>query len=120
METVLNVLLVRFAVLALGVVLLALTTFAIVSVLRRRGRLDSARRGLAHAARAAAQHLERQGDPGPGRGGLRRAATRTALRRLGESGQSGRSDEPGRSGQSGRSGQPGRFGRFGDDRRARR
>lgn len=58
METVLTLLLVRFALVALVVVVLALGVFAVVVVLRRRGRADQARAGVEQLVRLAATHLE--------------------------------------------------------------
>ncbi|MDQ0377751.1 hypothetical protein [Amycolatopsis thermophila] len=56
METVLTVLLVRFALIAAVVVAIALVAFAVVLVLHRRGRGDQARR----VARTAAELATRQ------------------------------------------------------------
>lgn len=85
METVLNLLLVRFAVLALGVVVLVLAAFAVLVVLRRRGRIDSARRGAEQLARLGSQYLETRGRRGDVRGrraGLGGARAHETLRRL--------------------------------------
>ncbi|AIJ20516.1 hypothetical protein [Amycolatopsis methanolica] len=54
METVLTVLLVRFALIAAVVVALALVVLAVVLVLHRRGKGDQARR-VAHTAAELAQ-----------------------------------------------------------------
>ena len=58
MEIVLNLLLVRFALIVGGLVVLTLVVFAVALALKRRGRLDDARRYAAPAARAAVRHLE--------------------------------------------------------------
>ena len=58
METALNLLLLRFALMVGGLVVLALVVFAVALALKRRGRLDDARRYAAPAARAAARHLD--------------------------------------------------------------
>lgn len=46
METVLNLLLMRFALIALVVVVLALGALAVIVVIRRRGRTDEVRAGV--------------------------------------------------------------------------
>ncbi|MGW8379448.1 hypothetical protein [Streptomyces sp. ODS28] len=79
MQTVLTVLLVRFALVVGGLVVLALVLFAIALFLKRRGRLDRARvdrvrRGAAPAARAVADRL----DTGGARGGRSRASAGAA------------------------------------------
>ncbi|GAA3810056.1 hypothetical protein [Amycolatopsis thermoflava] len=56
METVLTVLLVRFALIAAVVVALALVVLAVVLVLHRRGKGDQARR----VARTAAEFAQRR------------------------------------------------------------
>lgn len=53
METVLDLLLIRFAVIAAGITVLALVVFAVALSLKRRGRLDDVRRSLEPLARAA-------------------------------------------------------------------
>jgi heme exporter protein D len=86
METVLNLLLVRFALIAGGLVVLALVVFAVALVLKRRGRLDDVRRLAAPAARAAVRHLDdrratRRGSASAA-GVLLAAALRSAARTL--------------------------------------
>ncbi|MFD0379469.1 hypothetical protein [Streptomyces sp. NPDC127112] len=75
METYLTYMLIRFALLAAGVVAVALLVFAVALVLKRRGRLDQVRRQvdpLARSAlRAAARRLE-DGAAGTRRKGERR------------------------------------------------
>ncbi|MFF0431316.1 hypothetical protein ACFYU9_03660 [Streptomyces sp. NPDC004327] len=62
METVLNLMLIRFGLIAAGLVVLALLAFAIALRLKRRGRLDDFRRyadpALKTALRAAARRLD--------------------------------------------------------------
>lgn len=58
LETVLNLLLIRFALIVAGVVVLALLAFAAALVLRRRGGMDEVRRSVAPAARVLANHLD--------------------------------------------------------------
>ncbi|MFE3761948.1 hypothetical protein ACFXPI_09325 [Streptomyces sp. NPDC059104] len=53
METVLNLLLIRFAVIAAGLTALALIAFAVALSLKRRGRLDDVRHSLEPLARQA-------------------------------------------------------------------
>ena len=57
METVLTMLLIRFGLIVGGLVVLALVVFAVALVLRRRGKLDSARERVAPLARGVAQLL---------------------------------------------------------------
>ncbi|MFB6539814.1 hypothetical protein ACFU90_38890 [Streptomyces noursei] len=71
METYLNLMLVRFGVIVGGLTVLALLVFAVALALKRRGRLDDARRYAAPAVRAglraAARRIEdggRRGAPG--------------------------------------------------------
>src|SRR6476469_8078911 len=59
METVLNLLMVRFVLIVGGLVMLALVVFAVALALKRRGRLDDVRRYAEPAARAAVRHLEK-------------------------------------------------------------
>lgn len=58
METVLTMMLIRFGVIALVVVVLALAAFAVVLVLRRSGRADDARRGAVSLARTVSRHVD--------------------------------------------------------------
>ena len=60
METVLNLLLIRFALIVGGLVALALVVFAVALALKRRGRLADVRRYAEPAVRAAAHHPERR------------------------------------------------------------
>lgn len=54
-----NLLLIRFALIVAGAVVLALLAFAAALVLRRRGGgMDEVRRGVAPAARVLANHLD--------------------------------------------------------------
>lgn len=85
------VLLVRFGLIVGGVVVLALVVYAIALILKRRGRLDEARRRAAPAARAAARVLENRSDrprriggSSRTRGGLAGTAVRAAARYLDE------------------------------------
>ncbi|NGO71764.1 hypothetical protein [Streptomyces boncukensis] len=60
METYLDLVLLRFGLIAAGLVALALTLFAAALALKRRGRLDQARRYADPALRAAARALKRR------------------------------------------------------------
>ncbi|MDF0531293.1 hypothetical protein P0W64_00445 [Tsukamurella sp. 8F] len=76
LETVLNVLLIRFGIVVALVGMAAVVVFALALRLKRRGRLDAARRRYgAPAARAMRGYSRR-------RGGLTRAALDEAARRL--------------------------------------
>ncbi|MFD7163505.1 hypothetical protein [Streptomyces violascens] len=66
METYLNLMLIRFALIAGAVVVLALLAFAVALVLKRRGRLGEARRLAEPAARAALRAAARRLEAGPG------------------------------------------------------
>ncbi|MFD5408973.1 hypothetical protein [Streptomyces nojiriensis] len=65
METYLNLMLIRFGLIAGGLVVLALLLFAIALTLKRRGRLDEVRRYadpvMRAGLRAAARRLEGRG-----------------------------------------------------------
>ncbi|GAA0389525.1 hypothetical protein [Streptomyces luteireticuli] len=65
MERYLNFMLIRFGLVAGGLVVLALVVFAVALALKRRGRLDRARRYADPAARAlfraAARRMEDRG-----------------------------------------------------------
>ncbi|GAA2808533.1 hypothetical protein GCM10010441_36520 [Kitasatospora paracochleata] len=67
MATVLTFLLIRFAVIAAGLVFLALVLFAVALVLRRAGRLDAARRRAEPLAREGLRRLAERAprDRGP-------------------------------------------------------
>ncbi|MBB4684253.1 hypothetical protein [Amycolatopsis jiangsuensis] len=78
METVLNVLLIRFGIIAGVVVVLGLAVFAVVVALRRRGQGDRVRAGAAAVARCAGRAMDQRG--GRGRAGGR--AARKAVRWL--------------------------------------
>ncbi|MGX1849843.1 hypothetical protein [Streptomyces sp. NPDC055299] len=104
MERVLNLLLIRFGLIAGGLVVLALLVFAVALALKRRGRLDAARRYAAPAAHAVSRCLDDRG-AARGRGGASRgggsvagAVVRAAARHLddGGRGQPRREREPGR------------------------
>ncbi|MET9290696.1 hypothetical protein [Streptomyces sp. NPDC003077] len=69
METYLNFMLVRFGLIAGGLVVLALVVFAVALVLKRRGKLDQARRYAEPAARAALRATARFLEDGRSRGG---------------------------------------------------
>ncbi|MFF5205914.1 hypothetical protein [Streptosporangium sp. NPDC000396] len=87
METVLNLLLIRFGVIVGGLVLIALIAFAVAVALKRRGKLDQTRRYAAPVARAVAQHLDRdtsRSRSGASRGSLAGDAARIAARYLEE------------------------------------
>jgi hypothetical protein len=88
METVLNLLLVRFALIVGGLVVLALVVFAVALILKRRGRLDDVGRLAAPAARAAVRHLDdRRATPresASASGALLAATLRAAARTLDE------------------------------------
>jgi hypothetical protein len=90
METVLNLLLLRFGILALGVVVLALGAFAVLVALRRRGRIESARRGAEQLARLGTRYLETRADRR--RAGLGETSARAALRHLADGGRGGDRD----------------------------
>ncbi len=89
METVLNLLLIRFGVIAGAVVVVALVVFAVAVALRRRGRIDQARRYAEPTARAIARYLNDRGSARSRRGGTSRGnlagdAARLAARYLEE------------------------------------
>ncbi|MEU9112261.1 hypothetical protein AB0D04_10800 [Streptomyces sp. NPDC048483] len=71
METYLNLMLVRFGLIAGAVVVLALVVFAVALSLKRRGRLDQARRYADPAVRAALRAAARRLEDGPARSGRR-------------------------------------------------
>ncbi|MGW3498992.1 hypothetical protein [Streptomyces sp. NPDC001020] len=66
METALTYLLIRFAVIAGGLVILALVVFAVALALKRRGKFDDAKRRVAPLVREGvrlwAQRAERKGE----------------------------------------------------------
>ncbi|MFG3256840.1 hypothetical protein [Streptomyces sp. NPDC048172] len=71
METYLDLMLLRFGIVAAGLVVLALVLFAVALGLKRRGRLEDARRLAEPAVRAAGRALARRvqgGAGGAGRG----------------------------------------------------
>lgn len=103
MERVLNLLLIRFGLIAGGVVVLALLVFAVALALKRRGRLDAARRNAAPVAQAVSRCLDdrgaaRGGGASRGGGSVAGSVVRAAARHLadGGRGQSRREREPGR------------------------
>ncbi|MER7009201.1 hypothetical protein ABT297_40005 [Dactylosporangium sp. NPDC000555] len=64
METILNLLLIRFALIAAGVVVLALLVFAVALAVRRRGGMGEVRRYAKPVARTVVQYLDdRDGAP---------------------------------------------------------
>ncbi|MFI9047946.1 hypothetical protein [Streptomyces sp. NPDC053427] len=67
MERYLDLMLIRFGLIAGGLVVLALVVFAVALTLKRRGRLDEARRYAEPAVRAAARAAVRRLEGGPGR-----------------------------------------------------
>ncbi|MFF4288930.1 hypothetical protein ACFY0R_27045 [Streptomyces sp. NPDC001633] len=67
METYLNLMLIRFGVIAGGIVVLALAVFGVAVFLKRRGRLDEARRYADPALRAALRMAARRLEDGAGR-----------------------------------------------------
>ncbi|MFJ8162833.1 hypothetical protein ACIRBY_18170 [Streptomyces sp. NPDC096136] len=66
METYLNLMLIRFALLAAGAVALALLAFAAALALKRRGRLEQVRRRLDPLARSALRAAVRRLEGGSG------------------------------------------------------
>ena len=83
MGTVMHLLLIRFAFVVGAVVLLIILGFTMAMVLKRRGRLNDARRYAEPLLRAFAE--ERNDRPArfaPGRAGTRGGARRTAVRAL--------------------------------------
>lgn len=101
MERVLNVLLIRFGLMAGGLVVLALLVFAVALVLKRRGKLGAARRYAAPAAQAVSRYLEGRGGGGASRrggGSVAGAVVRAAARHLDDDGRGRRQRErePGR------------------------
>ncbi|GAA3165073.1 MULTISPECIES: hypothetical protein [Streptomyces] len=71
METYLNFMLIRFGLIAAVLVVVALLVIAVALVLKRRGRLDQARRYADPAARAALRAATRRMTGGRGQGGGR-------------------------------------------------
>ncbi|MFI6767214.1 hypothetical protein [Streptomyces sp. NPDC050355] len=67
MERYLDLMLIRFGILAGGLVVLALVVFAVAVALKRRGRLDQARRYADPALRAALRAAARRLEDGPAR-----------------------------------------------------
>ncbi|MEV6564912.1 hypothetical protein [Streptomyces kronopolitis] len=104
MERVLDLLLIRFGLIAGGLVVLALLVFAVALGLKRRGRLGAARRYAAPAAQAVSRYLDDRG-AARSRGGVSRvggsvagSVVRAAARRLDDGGRERprREREPGR------------------------
>ncbi|PBC81146.1 MULTISPECIES: hypothetical protein [unclassified Streptomyces] len=102
MERVLNLLLIRFGLIAGALVALGLLVFAVALVLKRRGKLGAARRYAAPAAHAVSRYLDDRGAV-RGRGGMSRgggsvagAVVRAAARHLDGDGRGQRQREPGR------------------------
>ncbi|MDT0456685.1 hypothetical protein RM550_13220 [Streptomyces sp. DSM 41527] len=99
MERVLNLLLIRFGLIAGGLVALGLLVFAVALVLKRRGKPGAARRYAAPAAHAVSRYLDDRGAV-RSRGGMSRgggsvagAVVRAAARRLGDDGSGQRQGE---------------------------
>lgn len=67
MERYLNLMLIRFGLVAGGLVVLALVVFTVALSLRRRGGLDRARRYADPAVRAALRAAARRLEDGPSR-----------------------------------------------------
>ncbi|REK90512.1 hypothetical protein DY245_09950 [Streptomyces inhibens] len=65
MERYLNLMFIRFGLIAGALVVLALVVFAIALALKRRGRLDQARRYAEPAVRAAVRAAARRLEDGP-------------------------------------------------------
>lgn len=84
METVLNLLLIRFGVIVGALVVIALIVFAVAVALKRRGKIGQARRYAEPLARAIAQRLDRDTSHSPPRGSLASDAARIAARYLQE------------------------------------
>ncbi|PKV95972.1 hypothetical protein ATK30_6907 [Amycolatopsis echigonensis] len=64
METVLNILLIRFGIIAGIVVVAGLAGFALIVSLRRRGKAERVREGAAALAKSAARAMDRRGARG--------------------------------------------------------
>ncbi|GGT99898.1 hypothetical protein [Actinomadura citrea] len=82
MDEVMNILLIRFAIIVAGIALLVVAVFSVAIMLRRHGRLGRARGLVEPALRAWADRPA--AGPGAGRGGLgaRRGGGRSELGRL--------------------------------------
>jgi hypothetical protein len=88
METVLNLLLIRFGLIAAGLVVLGLVAFGVAVSLRRRGKGDRVRDGVATAARFAGRVLDERHSGGSRArrgGGLGNRVAREAVRRIDDS-----------------------------------
>jgi hypothetical protein len=88
METVLNLLLIRFGLIAGGLVVLGLVVFAVAVSLRRKGKGDQVRDGVATAARFAGRVLDERrtgGSRARRGGGLGNRFAREAVRRIDDS-----------------------------------
>ncbi|WP_020658508.1 hypothetical protein [Amycolatopsis benzoatilytica] len=83
METVLNILLIRFGIIAGIVVVVGLAGFALIVSLRRRGKGEQVRAGAATLAKSAARAVERRGARGV-RGRVGGEVVRQAARWLDE------------------------------------
>ncbi|WP_409181422.1 hypothetical protein F9C11_33835 [Amycolatopsis sp. VS8301801F10] len=83
METVLNILLIRFGIIAGIVVVLGLGAFAVIVSLRRRGKGERVREGAAVLAKSAARAMDRRGARGV-RGRVGGEVVRRAARWLDE------------------------------------
>ncbi|MGC0421230.1 hypothetical protein [Embleya sp. AB8] len=67
METILNLMLIRFGLITGGLVVLALVLFTVALILKRRGRLDQARRHADPLVRAGLRALARRLEGGASR-----------------------------------------------------
>ncbi|WP_167756462.1 MULTISPECIES: hypothetical protein [unclassified Amycolatopsis] len=83
METVLNILLIRFGIIAGIVVVVGLGAFALIVSLRRRGKGERVREGAAVLAKSAARAMDRRGARGM-RGRVGGEVVRQAARWLDE------------------------------------
>jgi len=79
MEMYLDLLLIRFGLIVVAAVVLALIAFAFAMSLKRRGKVDEVRRRLAPMAQGLAGYIERRD---AGRPSLRAVAVRAAANRL--------------------------------------
>ncbi|MET7798812.1 hypothetical protein [Streptomyces decoyicus] len=112
MERILNLLLIRFGLIAGGLVVLALLVFAVALVLKRRGKLGAARRYAAPAAHAVGRYLDDRGAARGGGGQSRSGGTvagavaRAAARHLDGDGRGQRTRQRGPEGEQGQGREP--------------
>ncbi|MEU4218212.1 hypothetical protein [Actinoplanes sp. NPDC026623] len=83
-DSLMTLLLIRFALLVAGVAVLVLVAFTVLVVLKKRGRLDDARKYGEYVAPAARAYLDRRGDyrSGGRRGGILSTILRAVLNSL--------------------------------------